>query len=207
MFQKSRPALSNRFQSRASRTSARSSEMPWFTRRTPLSKAAWSVFTASVRQHAHSGSGPCSEWARQLEPRSCDRASCQKRQPLAREKWHVAAHDEVPFDTRTILLQLLCSAVMIPPERSFPGPAILHNPHVSRSPVLGFRARRRSLHVLRYVSQTIERPCAPASASSASSTSALSRPNRVLRLQHIPNSRCSPNLNSADAYVPPSLDP
>src|SRR5690348_12587431 len=64
MFQKSRPELSNRFQSRSSRTSARSKATPSITLRTPLSKAGCNVVTEFVRQQAHSGAGPVSECGR-----------------------------------------------------------------------------------------------------------------------------------------------
>src|SRR5882724_1743716 len=67
MFQKSHPALSNRFQSASSRTSERRSATPSVTLRMPLSNAARSVSAASVRQHAHSGSGP---------PVECGRMTC-----------------------------------------------------------------------------------------------------------------------------------
>src|SRR5258708_15741247 len=61
MFQNSRPALSNRFQSASSRTSAWSSEIPSVTLRTPRSNPERSFAAAPVCQQAQSGSGPDAE--------------------------------------------------------------------------------------------------------------------------------------------------
>src|SRR5260370_14833103 len=63
MFQNNRPALSNRFQSASSRTSAWSSEIPSVTLRTPRSNPERSFAAAPVCQQAQSGSGPDAECA------------------------------------------------------------------------------------------------------------------------------------------------
>ncbi len=174
MFQKSRPALSNRFQSRSSRTSACRSEIPWVTLRTPRSKAARNVASAPVRQHVQSGSGPCPECARTTCASLFAARSTRKFIQSAVKKG--MSQLTITFHTRAGSFSCASSkAVTIPPSGPSPG----QRSHRTSAPNSAYFPGAATTFTL----SPISRSNAIIRASMgfpANSTRALSRPNRVL---------------------------
>src|SRR6266478_1330516 len=174
MFQNNRPALSNRFQSASSRTSARSSAIPAVTLRTPLSNSERSFAAAAVCQQAHSGSGPDVECGKTtcalLVPARSQRRASHSRVRNGMSQLRIRFHSG-----RAAVRPASSSAVMIPP--SGPSPGQRSSTVVTPNAVYLFAAATiltsfvtcRSSSIMRF---SIGVP--------PTSTSALSRPNRVL---------------------------
>src|SRR6266436_79835 len=174
MFQNSRPALSNCFQSASSRTSAWSSEIPSVTLRTLRSNPERSFAAAPVCQQAQSGSGPDAE---------CGNKTCALLFAARSLKNRNQSDVKNGISQLTIRFHSCLSAfvaessspVMIPPSGPSPGQlsSITSAPNATYLPgtttIFTCFVTPRSSSIMR---SSLGFP--------PTSTSALSRPNRVL---------------------------
>src|SRR5229473_777288 len=174
MFQNNRPALSNRFQSASSRTSAWSSEIPSVTLRTPCSNPERSFAAAPVCQQAQSGSGPDAECAN----KTCAllfAARSLKNRSQSDVKNGISQLTIRFHSCLSAFLAESSSPVMIPPSGPSPGhlSSITSTPNATYLPgtatIFTCFVTPRSSSIMR---SSIGFP--------PTSTSALSRPNRVL---------------------------
>src|SRR5712692_5731991 len=174
MFQNSRPALSNRFQSASSRTSARSSAIPSVTLRTPRSNPERSSAAAPVCQQAQSGSGPDAE---------CGKTTCALllAARIVMNRSHSCVKNGMSQLTtrfhsgRAALWAASSSAVMTPPSGPSPG----HWSSTISAPNAAYLPGNATIFtcVVTLCSSSIMRAIIGIP---PISTSALSRPNRVL---------------------------
>src|SRR6266568_1887745 len=176
IFQNNRLALSNRFQSAWSSTSARSSAIPSVTLRTPRSNPERNFASAAVCQQAQSGSGPDAEYGKTtcallLVARSQRKASHSS---VRNGMSQLTIRFHSPFAG---FVAAFSSAVMIPPSGPSPGqrsstiaapnPAYL----LGAATIFTSFVTRRSISIMR---SSIGAP--------ATSTSALSRQIEYSRL-------------------------
>lgn len=120
MFQKSRPALSNRFQSFSSSTSVLKCSKTEVTLRTPRLNRSSITGLADVRQHAHSGSNPkldfgtttCALLSKARPIKNISQSLDRKGMSQLKMRFHSQAVD---------CAAVFSSAVIIPPSGPSPG--------------------------------------------------------------------------------------